>query len=158
MNCLDDDLFNAIKGQTDSEHLFYYIIQKMRQSSLKGLALLEYGLTAAFRDIVSWQKEQDNRHFSRLNIAITDGHNMLVTKFASKDESTLSLYYAKGKAVDASDDPNLLVESKPHRQSAVIIASEPLTDFESEWVEIPENTMLSVDFDMHFDIKPLKLT
>lgn len=157
MNGLDDDLFNSIKGQTDSEHLFYLIVQKMRGSEKTGVDLLMFGVQGAFAEIVKLQSKKDDSHFVRLNIAITDGHNMVVTRYSSKGNSNLSLSYVVGKAIDESSDSHLMIESqKKVSPKAVIIASEPLTDYASEWLEVANDHAISIDKDMNIEVWPLK--
>ena len=137
---LDDSLFNEVKAQTDSEHLFFLIMQYLR-SSKKTTA--EEAVIQAFSRVVAMQHAEDGGNFSRLNIAMTDGEICIATRYVSKGEESLSLYYAVGKAIDGTDDDNLMLEGK--ESGAIVVASEPLTDYLEEWHEIPENHYMIAD-------------
>lgn len=114
---LEDHLYHSIQGQTDSESLFY-LIQHFR---LQGASLQE-AIVRAFSWVKQQQVSQSDASFSRLNIAITDGDQLIATRFASKGQKSLPLYY--------------------HRSDqGVVIASRRLTS-SKKWVVFPENHLL----------------
>ena len=120
MEQLSDDLFLAIKGNTDSECLFFLIMQYVHSGC--GMPL-EDAIKKAFKWINNAQAEGD---FSRLNIVITDGRDMIATRFSSTNNKILSLSYSKAKG------------------ESFIIASEPLDDHVAEWHEVPINHYLYI--------------
>ena len=81
INALDKDLFNEIHAQTDSEHVFFLIMHYLRHSKTKSL---QEAVTNAFQKIVDLQKDYDNDCYAILNIAITDGYQLIATRFVSK--------------------------------------------------------------------------
>lgn len=150
MNQLDDEFFDAIKAQTDSEHLFYLIMQCLKHNPNY---TLEQAVTNAFKYIVDWQKIEGKESFSRLNIVITDGNQLVATRFVTKGYDPLSLHYAIGHCVDESEDEHLLITGK--KSGAVIIASEPLTDYAREWQEVPNNHSIVINPDLSIHFKPI---
>jgi glutamine amidotransferase len=145
---LSDDLFGEVKAQTDSEHLFFLIMQQLKDNSQISL---EQAVIQTFQIINEYQCNDDETHFSRLNIAITDGKQLFVSRFVTKNQEALSLYYALGHAIDESDDEQLMIEGK--KNGAVIVASEPLTDYAKEWQEVPVNHFLVVNQDLKIKLQ-----
>lgn len=123
---LSDELFFEVKGQTDSECLFFLIMQYVD----KGMSL-EGAIKGAFTWVLARQKEFPESEFSRLNVVITDGKEMIATRFVSKDHDSLSLNYS-------------LVQEGEEIKS-VLVASEPLDEQEGLWMVIPENHYLKVE-------------
>lgn len=129
---LSDELFLSIKGNTDSECLFFLIMQYVHSGS--GMSLPD-AIKKAFEWIKTAQDEEDS---SRLNIVITNGKEMIATRFASKGSKILSLSYSKGIG------------------ESFIIASEPLDDHIAEWNEVPFNYYLHIKNDIkNIEIAPL---
>lgn len=146
---LDDDMFNAIKAQTDSEHLFFLIMQYLHKSRDSVMA---NAVKKAFEYVVKLQKKQDESHASLLNIAMTSGTELFASRYASKGRTPLSLYYAFGQSVDKADDGRLLL--KGEKNGALIVASEPLTDCAQEWHEVPANHYLVAGKNLNPCIEP----
>ena len=97
--------------------LFNYAEQSLEQSVLK-----------AFNWITENQHQEDEAHSSKLNIIITDGNSIIATRFASKNNEAIPLYYN----IDRDD--------------SIIIASEALSNIESEvWQLLPQNSYLVIN-------------
>lgn len=109
------DLFLKIKGNTDSEYFFFLIISLIN----KGMSMSE-AVKCAIKWVVSLQEGED---FSRINIVITDGKQILATRFASKNQSHLSLKYS-------------------FNQKSLTISSEPLNENGYNWADLPEKHYL----------------
>lgn len=139
MNELNDEFFSLLKSQTDSELLFFLIMQFLQSHQNTSL---EDAVIHVFDHVLELQKNSDDDHFSRLNIVITDGSEMIATRFVSKNHSPLSLHYST----------HGLAEGK-----YVLIASEPLDDLEHEWSEIPMNHYLTISPDLSHEIKAFTL-
>ncbi len=144
-----DFLFTEIRGQTDSEHLFYLILHFYYKDDKQDL---EHAVIQAFDWVVSQQRHFDSSHFCRLNICITDGHTTIVTRFSSKGEDTLSLH-----AATMCFDVNFIDDGSPESEArkASIIASEPLTDVIKEWIPIPENHYAILKAKQKMTVNPL---
>lgn len=138
LNLLSDSLFASVKAQTDSEHFFFLVMQFLSESTD---ASLENALLKAV-DWVQWmQKDEAQEVFSRLNLLLTDGKQMIATRFASKGQEPLSLYYSLG----ASSHILAPQQPQPEAHDALVIASEPLCDLGSTWVAVPPNHYLVVE-------------
>jgi glutamine amidotransferase len=133
VNMLSDDAFDAIKGQTDSEHFFALLMdhlfdRNIHQSKIFSMSQLTQALPQIIKTISTCQITS----FSRLNIALTDGKQLLAMRYVSdQHEDALSLYYS--------------VCQHQGITNSVCIASEPLTDYATEWHEVPENHIVEVD-------------
>ena len=86
-----------------------------------------------------------------MNIVITNGDELFASRYVSKDKEPLSLYYAVGQEINKSDDGNLICSGASN--GAIIVASEPLTDYSQEWYEIPVNHYLTVDMRLTTSIR-----
>lgn len=141
---LDEELFQAVRGQTDSEHLFFLIMQFLKQEKQMSL---EQALLKGIQWVNDRQKDTDNEYFCGLNIAITDGKQLIVTRYCSKDRRPISLYYTTSKFKD-------LMKSEVVSDN-LIVASEPLTNMSEDWTEIPLNHYIIFDLDKGMEIKGL---
>lgn len=148
INELDDIIFDEIKAQTDSEHLFFLIMQYLKNSRQKSIA---QAVIQAFAKIDALQNKNDPESFARMNIVITNGDELFASRYVSKDKEPLSLYYAVGQEINKSDDGNLICSGASN--GAIIVASEPLTDYSQEWYEIPVNHYLTVDMRLTTSIR-----
>ncbi len=137
MQELDDEIFSKVKAQTDSEHLFFLIMQFLKNDPNHSL---EQAVLKTFQWIVNFQEKSDAEHFSRLNIVITDGEELISTRFVTKEQPAFSLYYAVGKTLKLSSAVPKMVGGST--QNTVIVASEPLTDCGQGWQEVPVNHYL----------------
>ncbi len=141
LNELNDDIFENVKGNTDSEHFFALIMQYYYGQPEK--LSLQQAAVKAFNTIEGWQAKQPDSYFSHINMVLTDGNQMIATRYTSKGEHQISLYYAHGHSLDHTDDPALLVDGE--ESNVFIVASEPLTDYAGEWHEFPQNHLLHID-------------
>jgi glutamine amidotransferase len=112
---LSDEFFLSIKGNTDSECILFLIMEYVHAGA--GMSLID-ATKKAFKWIIQAQGEDD---FSRLNVVISSGHEMIATRFVSKGNKALSLSYSR------------------ENDHSIIIASEPLDDHRAEWHEVPIN-------------------
>jgi predicted glutamine amidotransferase len=122
---IDEDLFLQIKGNTDSECLFFLIINFVRYTN---------DLELSVKEAISWVIKVQKKciGFSRINIAITNGDELIATRFVSKGEKSLSLKYTN----------NFEVENK---LSSLVLSSEPLNDDDGLWKDVPENHYIYIN-------------
>ncbi len=137
-NLLQDEFYDHIHGQTDSEYFFALVMDQVHQVpgpyTLSFLAECMLRTIQIIHDLQAGLKQES---FSRLNTVLTNGHELLVTRYISDpSEQPLSLYYNKQPS------------------GAVIIASEPLTS-DDRWIEVPLNTLLLIDKDLHLTVRPI---
>lgn len=129
---LEDITYEAIKGSTDSEHIFGLFIDELTAGPNRKLATALQATLKILTELATLH------HIKFLaNTLITDGHQLIATRFA-KDAPPPTLYWLK-------DDPNF--------PEAVIIASEPL--FEGNWNLCPEQSMITVGKNLELKIDRL---
>ena len=106
INQIDDDLLLKIKGNTDSEYLFYLIMTFFKKSN---------NITNAIKTSINFINNLDPTLTFSMNIIITNGSITVGTRYINKDNlNPPSLYYYK------SDDK-------------MYISSEPLQKNNSNW-------------------------
>lgn len=130
-NQLSDQVYQAIEGTTDSEHIFGLVLNQL-------LAEPEITLEKALHTTLMTLKQlaSDQLKISA-NIILSDGHRLVASRFAS-ELPVPSLYWLR-------DDPTF--------PKAVIIASEPL--FTGNWLSCPEHSIVSVGEDLEVTIHQL---
>ncbi len=153
---LDDEFYDLIQGTTDSEHAFALFLNEL--SRLGGRCKLDdmrRALRQAIELIEQWLDRAGIGESSRLNFCVTDGDNLLATKYVTDPkEPAQSLYFAQGSRFELSDGQYRMRRGEG-RAGAVIIASEPLTDERAEWEPVPVNSCISVSPKLGIDIRPV---
>ncbi len=138
INMLEDPFFEIIEGQTDSEHFFATLMMLVSHLSkpytLDRLAKCMLKTIAMTNELQAGLKEG---LFCRLNTVLTNGKELLVTRYVSyEEESALSLHYTL-------------------EENGIVIASEELPTYATQWVEIPVNSMVLVGADLKVTTMPL---
>ena len=121
---MSDQSFNAIKGNTDTEYLFHMLSSQLNDLSSKsnGKDLISV-IQSVFSFIHSLDQEHDT--YSRINLILTNGRQMLATRWSSKPHDDVLKMYFKST------------------EEGVIIASEHLDDSD-EWQVLPRQHMLLI--------------
>ncbi|MDP1602569.1 MAG: class II glutamine amidotransferase [Legionella sp.] len=153
---LDDDIYNWIQGETDSEHLFALFLQLSKGKDLTNLAVVVEVLEATLYEIELLVKQYGKPGPSFYNICLTDGERMVASRYCTdKALQPESLHYLAGQFVTSEDD------YQHDRQSpipeCVMIASEKLTDFHGQWHLVPANHFLSVDNERRVKLYPVSI-
>ena len=145
-----DPLHRAeIRGQTDSEHVFHYLLTKWShgpQSDL--LDTVREGL----EQIIAWSHEIEPGRPVGLNIVLSDGEQMVGSRL------NRTLWY-----LERDDVIHCEICGQPHVHHtattdyrAVEVASEPVTP-EEAWKGVPDATVFVVDPDYRLRFAPLRL-
>ncbi|RCI16878.1 hypothetical protein L249_2043 [Ophiocordyceps polyrhachis-furcata BCC 54312] len=163
---LADKWYLGVKGGTDSEWAFALFLDTLERLGHDPSACPETGfgptvlrkameqtiaqinqLTDSIPQDVVGADDVDTR--SLLNLALTDGHSVICTRYvsSSKDEAA-SLYYSSGtqwatRTTDP-DDRNYQMERRDKGADIVLVASEPLTFERENWVNVPTNSILTI--------------
>ena len=157
---LDDDIYNWIKGETDSEHFFALFLQLAKGHDLTKLDVVADVFEETIRQVLELVQRFDLSDESYFNMVISDGRRMLASRFCSDPKITPeSLHYALGnrlisRAVDHSGD--LLLQAQG-AQNCILIASEQLSDVAHEWHDVPPNHLIMVEHDMQTKLRALKV-
>ncbi len=135
---IDKNLWEHIKGNTDSEHIFGLWLSFLGISDVRPFTVEEQ--SEALRKTISFLETLADRMKIEmvLNLAISDGSNILATRhhFGSRKAS---LYFAKN--LTAFPD-------------SIIIASEKLND-DNDWKPIPERSLVTIEDGHIFRISTL---
>jgi len=141
---LKDEYRKEIKGQTDSEVYFYWILQCIEESK----EVIE-GIKKSIDEIIN------NKNYTGLNFLLSDGKFLYSFRYSKK---TLKYYYSLwilkrdpsefGLLEFISKDTSALLRSKALKgERAILVCSEKLT--EEKWEEIGFGKLLIIDPDLN---------
>ncbi len=135
----------AIRGATDSEHLFHLILSTHARAP--GRPLLT-SLQQALRQVVGWCREIGQEPHLGLNVLLSDGVQMV----GSRWQRTLHYAERTGRtACPVCGQAHAAAAAADYR--ALVIASEPITD--DPWPEVPERSVFEVTPEIHLRSLPL---
>lgn len=146
---IDPFYANEIKGTTDSEHIFLYLLSLWRQRPQEPIVeLLAQGLS----QIVQWSREVDPVAAIGLNVVLTDGQRLVGSRLGR------TLWHLERERIFECD-----ICGKPHvhhdagkSYRGVEIASEPITA--ENWHELPDGTVYEVDEDFYLLMKKMPVS
>jgi len=157
---LDDEVFNWIKGQTDSEHVFALLMQHVKEMTVTGVRLTEDQIKQCFQktfDVIQQLKTEAGIAdvVSTFNLMVTSGHRVFGTRYSSHPEiETRTLYYSTGGGFQCKEGICKMLDADSGVQ-AVLIASERLNDCPEEWIPVPENHFIAVDRNLNLLLSPM---
>ncbi|HYG19327.1 MAG TPA: class II glutamine amidotransferase [Ohtaekwangia sp.] len=154
---LSDELYNWIKGQTDSEHIFAYLLNELLADG-KNQVTPETVIDAfekTFAALKTMMHEQGIKDAAYLNMMVTNGLFFVGTRYVTDPaEEPLTLYHSEGGRYVVEDGISQMVAPEDDDQ-AVLIVSEKLTD-DKHWTLIPKNHFVVVDAALNVRIRPIK--
>ena len=143
---IDPLLRNDIKGTTDSEHIFYYLLTlHLQHPDVPLRRLVGHGLNM----IVQWSGEVDPTAKVGLNVVLTDGKHLVGSRLG---RSLWHLVRADIFMCDICGKKHVHHDVETDYR-AVEIASEPLTD--DNWRQLEDGVVFSVDEDYYLLIENL---
>lgn len=135
----------AIRGETDSEHLFHFILSRHEEAPDRPLLAT---LHDALDRVIDWCRARGQEPHLGLNVLLTDGERMV----GSRWQRTLHCLQRDGVGpCRICGAPHAAPPADGYR--ALAIASEPITD--EPWREIPERSVYEVTPDLRLRIEPL---
>ena len=158
---LNDEIFQWIKGQTDSEHVFALLMQHVFDMRDSGSRLTEDEIKSCFQktfDVIQQLKVEAGTgdEVSNFNMMVTSGRRMFGTRYSSHPErETRTLYYSTGTRFRGSNGVYRMENDSPDVE-AVLIASEKLNMNNDEWTPVPENHFISVDRKLNLHLSPMQ--
>ena len=137
---------SEIRGATDSEHVFRYLMGLWQEDP--GRPLLDT-LRTGLERVIAWCRETDAQARVSLNVLWTDGERMVGSRL------NRTLWYLEREGPHACE---ICGKTHVHHDAertyrAVEIASEPITH--ERWLQVPNGTVFSVDPDMSLRFAPL---
>jgi glutamine amidotransferase len=153
---LTDELYNWIKGQTDSEHIFAYLLNSLfkNHKTLSAEAVVD-----AFEDTFKYLKqlmaENGIKEEAYLNMVVTNGLFVVGTRYCTDPkEEPLTLYHSEGSRYVVEDGVTHMM-APADNDHAVLIVSEKLSD-DKDWTLIPANHFVIVENSGNVRIRPIK--
>jgi ergothioneine biosynthesis protein EgtC len=156
---LDDDIYDAIQGTTDSEHAFALFLNLLSNyESTRTTEELAVTLQETIRLLLQYSEEAGISRPAYLNFAVTDGDRIIISRVASKpEEIPPSLYIARGERFECQNGEYRMQTTTSDKPPAIIVASEPLTQHRSDWEQVPDNHILTINTDHDIKIIPFDL-
>lgn len=169
---ISHEAFQLVKGTTDSEHLGALVFTNLEQQrgplaweESHSLEDVKAALEKAIATVINIQKRVVPQHgvkleASSLNIAITDGIQLLTIRFRNHPtEHPPSLYFSTRAGISLNrkfpghpdkegDNGSQNLRAIGEHGDHVIVCSEPTTFKSSDWELITKNECLMVDPDM----------
>jgi predicted glutamine amidotransferase len=159
---LKDEFYNMVLGTTDSEHAFALFLNSLRVPF--GEARSEDMRAAVVETIArlnEWTRGAGVLEPSHYNFAVTDGETIIISRYCSAEGlAGNSLHISRGRRFECL--PGGLcdmhsVRSPEERAAAVIVASERLTDDPDDWLDVPDNHIVTVTPDLNVRVEPIEL-
>ncbi|MCP4317700.1 MAG: class II glutamine amidotransferase [Hyphomicrobiales bacterium] len=149
LEALDPLHRSEIRGTTDSEHVFRYLLTLWQRHP--ELPLIDT-LGNCIRKIIALCREVAPGSDPSLNILVTDGDRFVGSCLGR------TLWYLERDGIVTCE---ICRKSHVHHDAkrayrAVEVASEPITG--ENWKRVPNGTVFSVDPDMHLRIEPIEAT
>ena len=127
------DLFSQISGTTDSELMFLLALSYGMAEDVEGGLARMAGLVES----VAAQRGIDDA--LEMTLGISDGESLFAVRYSSSGEQRSLFHSASVAAVH-----ELAPEQKRFSSDARAIVSEPLSDLEGAWVEVPASSFLHI--------------
>lgn len=152
INHIDDKFFLLIQGSTDSECCFVLFLDcllKLGYDPSDGSIgfthqILRTALLDCIRLIKDWQTAV-TKEPSLLNFAVTDGQLVVVSRYVtSRTDECASLHFSSGSRFFEYEKGLFKMERLDRAQDVIFIASEPLTFERSDWMCVPNNTVITI--------------
>ncbi|STX51952.1 glutamine amidotransferase [Legionella busanensis] len=155
---LDDDIYNWIQGETDSEHLFALFLQLAKDKDLSNISEIADTLEETFKQINYLVKKYGKTDDPSLfNICLTDGLRIIASRYSSsKKIKPESLHYSAGPLWLTPND-RYYRPKRAEVHDCVLVASEKLTDFSAIWQSVPPNHLLLVDAERRIHLHKIKV-
>jgi predicted glutamine amidotransferase len=135
-----DRYADTLQGDTDSEIVFHYMLQR-----IEATGQAEAGVLSAVRDLCRYQDEGT----SSLNFALTDGTVLFVLRKAFINDEKYPMHFADLRSLDLVGGEKTLIG---HRSlSATVVSSEPYTA--GDWKGLEMGEMLIANGDGHRVVK-----
>jgi len=180
---MSDEAYGLIKGTTDSEHLFALFIDLYEKRMQKHKITLE-AMSGAMLDLISLitditkdklqptSARGDLHELNLLNMVITNGEDVVATKFISGEilEESHTLFYSRGMKLHVENGKSRILRCDNHpsdvecgwddtHEGMIVISSEALTSHESDFIAVPPNHMVIANRTKNIlEVKPITIT
>lgn len=153
---LSDELYNWIKGQTDSEHIFAFMLNELfKNHKIVSPEAVVDSFENTFRELKRLMAAHGIKEPAYLNMVVTNGLFLVGTRYCSDPkEEPLTLYHSEGSRYVVEDGVTRM-EAPEDDDQAVLVVSEKLTD-DPNWTMIPPNHFVIVEQTLNVRIRPIR--
>ncbi|KTD06544.1 glutamine amidotransferase [Legionella gratiana] len=139
-NLLEDDIYNWIKGTTDSELIFALFLQMSKQIKIRNSLDIHTVLLEVLTLINNLVRKNYKRAVCYFNICITNGKHIVAFRYCpSSQAKPETMYFCRDNSIS----------------EYIIIASEKLSTKGFKWEIIPRNHSLLIESDFTLSLKEL---
>jgi glutamine amidotransferase len=146
LQSFSQDIRNKIQGQTDAEYFFWLLMDiKQKNPGVSLSQLCSLGLQHYHTALRKIGKDK----ISAINFALSDGQQLLVSRFSDLEQKTVSLYSCQN-----------LENLFPYRRKiyGTLVVSEPLTPNLNHWQPVPKNHYIIIDQQGKSHLEAIPLT
>jgi glutamine amidotransferase len=152
---LSNELYNWIKGQTDSEHIFAFLLNSLLKKGEVNPENVVEAFEHTFTSLKKLMADHGVEEEAYLNMVVTDGSFIVGTRYCTNPkEEPLTLYHSEGSRYVVEDGITKM-EAPEDDDQAVLVVSEKLTDDKS-WTMIPANHFVIIEPSLNVKVRPIK--
>jgi len=153
---LDEESFEWIKGQSDTQYIMAMIMTYARKIKKEG-RLTTKQLISCFKNTFSTIETLKKKHNieapSLYNIVITDGNRLIATRYSTEPEKEMrTLHYTDKMSCHICEKGLLHIDEPSEKRTATLIASEILSEEKERWKEVPQNHAVYIDQDLNVSL------
>jgi glutamine amidotransferase len=151
---LPENIYADIEGLTDSEHLFALFLHQLEKQRAKDPATkIANALEDAIVDVEEIKARFKVKEPSYINACVTNGDIVVAVRYVSDLSLPAStLYYSEGMVYIDEDGNYRMKKNKENKKDGVLIVSERLTGHRSDWVEVPVNSIITVNRELEVSV------
>ncbi|MFU8895371.1 MAG: class II glutamine amidotransferase [Gammaproteobacteria bacterium] len=151
---LGNDGFHAIRGTTDTEHIFALVAERLRgHEDDSSCELLADALAGGIRDLHELIDEHAPGTHCYLNLVLTDGRHAAACRYSSDPGYIDSLYLNSGSAY-LCDGDHCWMEPDAGTARAILVSSEPLNTG-PRWQPVPRNHMALINHALEIELRSI---
>lgn len=156
---LNDEMYNWILGDTDSEHFAALVFEFInRHQGLTSLDSITQAIEQAIHFVESLQAKHKITEPNYINAVLTTGKSLIAIRYVGQAEDTpSSLHYALGSHYEASHGGFTVKKDKTQSDTTVFVTSERLDSHKANWLEVKPNHFLMVSSATEVMQRPVKI-
>lgn len=154
---LNDEFYNWIKGQTDSEHIFALLLHFLfKENSNPTAETVVAAFQKTFAHLNKLMTDNGIVEAAYLNMVVTNGLFIVGTRYVTNaNETPLTLYHSAATHYAIENGIGHMTSTHDD-DKAILVVSEKLSD-DKVWTLIPANHFVIVDQTLNVEIKPIAL-
>ncbi len=110
----------------------------------------------AVNEIKELQLQANVEVYAHLNTVVTDGTQLMATRYTTDINNKLSLYYTIGHHINSNKNEPVM-QFDEDNPSAVLVASEPLGDYAEDWRAVPINHAIIVNNKLELSLEEINV-